>query len=448
MGIPVTAIFDIGKTNKKFLLFDSKYGIVYQEKTSLELIADEDGHPSENLFALTAWILEVFERALGNPAWEISHLNFSTYGASLVHLGLDGEPVTPLYNYTKPYPKELEAQFYEKYGPEDDFGLTTGTSRSGMLNSGLQLYWLKHYKPEVFKNIHISLHLPQYLSYLFTGKMVSEYTSIGCHTGLWDFRKKQYHKWVSAENLSQLLPEVISTHSVYPISYNKKQIEVGIGIHDSSAALLPYLQAINEPFALLATGTWSVAMNPFANGLLSREDQQFNCINYMQPNGEAVKAGRLFLGNEFSLQVGLLAQQFKISESKIRNISFDLNCFEVIKKNKISHFKWESLSASCPEQTQWNFDGVEVAYHQLIYELCKLQILHLNHIIGQTQIRNVYLDGGFTANPVFVEILRELLHPLEVKLTDSAQGTALGAAVAISKDKLPKSFLKNHYFLR
>jgi glycerol kinase len=60
----------------------------------------------------------------------------------------------------------------------------------------------------------------------------------------------------------------------------------------------------------------------------------------------------------------------------------------------------------------------------------------------------VYIDGGFTANMVFVEILRQLLQPLEVMLTDSAQGTALGAAVALSKDKLHKHFLKKHYHLK
>ena len=59
-----------------------------------------------------------------------------------------------------------------------------------MLNSGLQLYWLKKTKPEVFKKIKYSLHLPQYLSYIFTGIPLSEYTSIGCHTALWDYEKK------------------------------------------------------------------------------------------------------------------------------------------------------------------------------------------------------------------------------------------------------------------
>ena len=60
------------------------------------------------------------------------------------------------------------------------------------LNSGKQLYWLKYKRPEIFKKIKKTLHLPQYLSYVFTGEMYSEYTSIGCHTVLWDYQKKKF----------------------------------------------------------------------------------------------------------------------------------------------------------------------------------------------------------------------------------------------------------------
>ncbi|NJN34987.1 MAG: hypothetical protein HC817_12755 [Saprospiraceae bacterium] len=34
------------------------------------------------------------------------------------------------------------------------------------------------------------MHLPHYFSYLLTGEKASEYTSIGCHTMLWDFEKR------------------------------------------------------------------------------------------------------------------------------------------------------------------------------------------------------------------------------------------------------------------
>ena len=52
MGKEVTAVFDIGKTNKKFFLFDNDFKEVYREYIKLDLIVDEDGHSTENLQAL------------------------------------------------------------------------------------------------------------------------------------------------------------------------------------------------------------------------------------------------------------------------------------------------------------------------------------------------------------------------------------------------------------
>ena len=448
MAIPVTAIFDIGKTNKKCFLFDQEYQEVYREFASFDLIVDEDGHPTENLEALTQWVKSTFDRLFADPKWDIEILNFSTYGASLVHLDKNGNPITPLYNYTKPYPPELEAQFYAQFGPESEFGLATGTTRSGMLNSGMQLYWLKHHKPELFKKIKVTLHLPQYLSYCFTGKAVTDFTSIGCHTGLWDYREKSYHHWVAQEGLIPLLPTPKNTETKFTITYQGKELKVGIGIHDSSATLYPYIKCNSEPFALLSTGTWSVAMNPFSDGLLDANDQRYDCINYMQPDAAAVKAGRLFLGNEFDIQLRHIAEFFNLSESELREIPFDEVLYIKIQKKEACFFKWESLQAAEMEISPWNFASPAEAYHQLNFELCVLQVESLHHVIGKTPVENVYLDGGFTSNFVFVEILTRLIHPLKLILADSAQGTALGAALVLAENELPIHFLQKQYHLK
>ena len=43
-------------------------------------------------------------------------------------------------------------------------------------------------------------------------------------------------------------------------------IAVGAGLHDSSAALIPYLSAFREPFILLSPGTWCISLNPCLAG--------------------------------------------------------------------------------------------------------------------------------------------------------------------------------------
>src|SRR5262245_40260674 len=112
------AIFDIGKTNKKLFVFDEQYRILSEESKQFEETKDEDGFPCEDLLALTEWVEEKFRQVSSNPNYNLRAVNFSAYGASLVHLDDANKPLTPLYNYLKPYPEKLRKQFYDSYGGE------------------------------------------------------------------------------------------------------------------------------------------------------------------------------------------------------------------------------------------------------------------------------------------------------------------------------------------
>ena len=145
--VKVNAVFDIGKTNKKFFLFDEEYNEVYRDYVNLPLTADEDGFETENLETLRDWIKETFDAILDDERFDIKTLNFSSYGASLVHLDYKGKPLTPLYNYTKDLPQEIIEEFYKEHGDALIIGAETASPPSGMLNSGMQLYWIKKTKP-------------------------------------------------------------------------------------------------------------------------------------------------------------------------------------------------------------------------------------------------------------------------------------------------------------
>jgi sugar (pentulose or hexulose) kinase len=82
----VTAIFDIGKTNKKFFLFNEDFKQVHKEYIHFDEIVDEDGFPTENLSALQKWLKEVFSLILKAEKFDVEAINFSTYGAGFVHI--------------------------------------------------------------------------------------------------------------------------------------------------------------------------------------------------------------------------------------------------------------------------------------------------------------------------------------------------------------------------
>jgi sugar (pentulose or hexulose) kinase len=189
---PVIAVFDIGKTNKKVFLWSTSFKIVFEKQQVFAEMQDEDGFACEDLGALQQWIISTFTEICQMPEFEIIGLNFSAYGASLVYVDRVGEPVAPIYNYLKPVSSPFP---YADHGGEAEFARKTASPILGNLNSGLQVYAVtfKPFWPEVFK----ALHFPNYLASLFTGRLVSEITSIGCHTALWDFDAGQYHPWVS-----------------------------------------------------------------------------------------------------------------------------------------------------------------------------------------------------------------------------------------------------------
>ncbi|UKM63864.1 FGGY family carbohydrate kinase [Flavobacteriaceae bacterium GSB9] len=447
--IDVTAVFDIGKTNKKFFLFDKDYKEVYKEYTKFDEIEDEDGHPTENLQALQTWLKSVFENILENSEYNVEAINFSTYGASFVHLDENGEVLTPLYNYTKQIDQNIIDSFIEKYGPKEDFLKTTGCFDLSLLNSGLQLYWIKHTKPEVFKKIRYSLHLPQYLSYIFTGIPLSEYTSIGCHTALWDYTKKDYHSWVYKEELHKILPPIVSTETSINMNYNGKRIKIGVGIHDSSSALLPYVRSVKKKFVLVSTGTWSITLNPFTDRPIVDDTDAKDSINYMRINGKPVKATRVFLGNEYKIQVAKLSEHFGVDEDYHRHVKFDYNVYSEIMHDFKHMFKWESINdEDMPEQTNISYNEFDHAYHQLMTELVLLQVKSIKDVVSGEKIKRLYVDGGFSDNDLFVKLLSHHFRNMKLRTTDSSLGSALGAAISISDKKLNSKFLKKNYSLK
>ena len=238
-SIPVIAIFDVGKTNKKLLLFDQQYNVVFERSEKFDEIIDEDGDPCEDLESLSGAVLRSVREVVENNNFLVRCINFSTYGASFVYINSDGVPVAPLYSYLKPFPAYLKQKFYLEYGGEMSFSLQTASPVLGSLNSGMQLYRLKYEQPAIFESMKYALHLPQYMSYLLTRVPLSDITSIGCHTNLWDFEAHNYHSWVYREGITEKLAPVAASDAVRSVDIFNRPCIVGVGLHDSSAALIP-----------------------------------------------------------------------------------------------------------------------------------------------------------------------------------------------------------------
>ncbi len=431
----VILIYDVGKTNKKLLLFNESYQVVLEQSTQLPETVDEDGFACEDVEALYTWLATTFRQIHTDNNYTIKAVNFSGYGASFVYINEYGNVIAPLYNYLKPLDKKIQNKFYNDYGGEEKFSVETASPVLGNLNSGMQLYRLKYEKPQLFKEVKFALHLPQYLSFILTEKSVSDITSIGCHANLWNFNTNQYHDWVLNEQIAEKLAPIESSDSFLEIN----NIKIGIGLHDSSAALIPYLVNFKEPFILISTGTWCISLNPFNHTQLTNEELQKDCLCYLQYNGKPVKASRLFAGNLHEQQIKRIAAHYKVDSDFYKKVVFNQKIIEEL-NNDFAKIETEDLK---------KYYSAEIAYHKLMIDIVKQQVQSTNLVITAYTHR-IFVDGGFSKNTIYLNLLATAFPTMEIYATHMAQATALGAALALhntwNTNSIPDGIIELTYY--
>ncbi len=435
--IPVIVVFDVGKTNKKLFLFDEQYQLIFERTARFNETTDEDGDPCENLESLRLSVFDSLREVFKKKDVAIKAINFSTYGASFVYVNEDGNPLTPLYNYLKPYPPALQQQFYATYGGEDSFSVQTASPVLGSLNSGMQLYRLKHERPDIFRATRYALHLPQYMSYLLTGQAATDLTSIGCHTNLWNFGENKYHQWVHQEGIYEKLAPVMPASQVLQPLFPGGDYVIGAGLHDSSAALIPYLVCFHEPFILLSTGTWCISLNPFNNSPLTAEELRQDCLCYLTYQGNPVKASRLFAGYEHEQQLKRISAHFGQAAMKYRHMDYQPG----IVLRPAGNFAERDLNTFA--------DDAE-AYHQLLFDLATQQYHATKLVMNNGDVKRIFVDGGFSKNQIYMNMLAMLFNGIEVFAASMAQATAMGAALAIhhawNSKAIPNGIIELKYY--
>jgi len=427
-------IFDIGKTNKKAILYDYSLNEIWSSSSVFPEIEDEDGFPCDDIQAILRWMKEVLFQLIKNNKFQITHLNFSTYGASFVHIDRNGNILTPLYNYLKPLPKKIRNSFYDKHGVEELIALETASPSLDFLNSGLQIYYIKERYPAMFEKTTWSLHLPQYLSYYFTGLPFSEYTSIGCHTALWNFQENSYHQWVYDEKIVEKFPPVKLSNTTSEINLFGRVIQTGIGIHDSSSALYPYTLSSDKPYLLLSTGTWSIVFNPFSTLHLSKEELEKDCLLFLHPNGKPVKAARLFLGNAYQKKLDEIGKYFQYELESFTEEPLDEFYLEKFTIAEPKYFSFPSLNIDDKPKVNSDlstFKSFTEAYYQMVWELSTCQAEAIYLAAEGKEFSKIFIEGGFSKNPFFIACLKKQLSGVEIIISDYSSGASLGAAMQV-----------------
>jgi sugar (pentulose or hexulose) kinase len=438
----VVLIFDIGKTNKKVLLFDKEPRLLEEEETVFEETVDDDGFACDDIEKLEQWILQKCHHYMEDSRYRVRGINFATYGATLAYLDREGNRLTPIYNYLKTMPEGVVEPVYEQYGGEEEFCRRTASPALGMLNSGFQSLWLKNTKPGIFDRVRTILHFPQYLSHFLTGQIASEHTSIGCHTALWDFDRMQYHPWTG--RLESVLPDPESVTTVHPSARLKESVPVGIGIHDSSSSLVPYFMKSDEEFVLVSTGTWCISMNPFNHSPLTSGQLKQDCLAYMSIQQNPVKSSRFFLGHIHDENMRSLSEAFGVAPDTYKKIIPNDELIRKVRKRsgqkRIFFRKGVPTSYIDRSVDLSAFKDFGEAYHQLLADLADLTARSIRLVLeGPDRTKNLYITGGFSKNPIFVRLMAGHFPDKKIFTSEIANATSLGAALVI-RDAIDPGF--------
>lgn len=90
-----------------------------------------------------------------------------------------------------------------------------------------------------------------------------------------------------------------------------------------------------------------------------------------------------------------------------------------------SHFENRSLP---------DFTSYEEAYHYLIADIMEQQVISTSIVLRGTMVKRIFVDGGFSQNPIYMHLLSESFPDIEVFAAAVPQSSALGAALAIHNE--------------
>jgi sugar (pentulose or hexulose) kinase len=443
----VSLILDIGKTNKKLLLFDRQCRIVKESQTSIPEIEGEDGMIYDDLPQMLEWMDAEFRKIGAAQKYNVRAINVTTFGATVVHLNAAGDLATRIFSYMADVSEDIHHQFIKAFSALPGGFARLATPPLGkFLNVAKQLFWLTNVRPELASEIANVLFLPQFFIYKLTGGIFSEATSLGCHTGLWDF-KRMHPSTHALKKLGLLtkLPPLAKNNARFELKNEYRDllnasnsVVVGTGLHDSSSALVPFSRALKADFILVSTGTWVITQNPGAHFELSERDLAEDRLCYLTPEKKPVRAARLFAGREHEIQLARISKHFGkkpqgSGSGKNNNLHSYLKGFFAEKSERA--LLPAALQGSGPFPNcaagDWDlhsFVSAEEAYARLCLDLAVLTSYCIDSVVSENT-EKIVVDGGFAKNHWFVEILATLQVPRKLFVTQMTQATALGAAL-------------------
>ncbi|MBB3314124.1 sugar (pentulose or hexulose) kinase [Rhizobium sp. BK196] len=410
------AVFDLGKTNSKLFVFDTD-GSVLSETRTKPLWAEYEGFRVLDDKALYEWMKISLARAVEGHS--VGHVIFSGHGCTFALVEQD-HLVHPILDYEQEPPPSLAGRidlsippFLETYSPKLPLGF----------NYGRHMLWLEAVRPEALNRADAVLSYPQFWSWKFSGRKVSEVSYIGCHSHLWAPLLGDFSSLVDSRGWREKMPDFEKAGAALGRWEGASEegaalsVVVHNGVHDSNSALYYYRSVGFENFTLVSTGTWVVIFNSACP--LDALDEHRDMLANVTVDGRPAPTIRFMGGREYDIASGGWSKPISLEALS-----------RVIAKGV---FALPSFAPGGPMQGfEGRFVGPEVEGEERAAVALLYVVLMTSLALDLIRSENaIVIDGGLVKTGLFAEILAQLRPEQPVFTSPTAEGSAFGAAALV-----------------
>ena len=279
--------FDLGATSGRTIL-----GTLEGDKLTLEEVTrfpnqtlPINGHFYWNIFSL----YENLKKGLTEVAKKkvpVTSIGIDTWGVDVVSINSDGNIIGLPYAYRDQQTVGMKEDLFANVMPADEVYARTGIQHINF-NTLYQIYTLSKRNDFNLVNADKLLFIPDALSYLLTGKMVTEYTIASTGQILNPYTRKIDTELLEAAGgkASLFAPMVEPGAFIGMLKQDlcdELQIEpvpvIAVAGHDTASAVAA-IPAQNKNFAYLSSGTWSLMGVETQGPVINEKTTTYNITN-------------------------------------------------------------------------------------------------------------------------------------------------------------------------
>jgi sugar (pentulose or hexulose) kinase len=414
------AVFDVGKTNMKVVVFDATGKVVAERGHPNAPLAPDAKWPYLKLGTESAWTFLIGALKELGARFSIEAISIAAHGAAGVLVTDEGDAL-PAMDYEFQGCDDVAAE-YEKIRPPFDETKSPYLTRG--LNLGKQLFYLQRRYPTEFAAAKAFLGYPQYWSWRLSGGAATEFTAMGAHTDLWHPYEGGPSSMVDKLGWRRLFPPMRKAWDTLGTLKREVAAETGLapdvrvicGAHDSNASLVPHLVSRDDPFTVISTGTWVIIM---AIGGRAELDPKADMLANVDVRGKPTPTARFMGGREYAVLAGEAPAD--VDEADVAGViasgALALPAFSdqggpfATRKGVI-----EGPAPSTPK--------ARAALAAVYSALMTAHMLRRLEAPG-----DLIVEGGFARSPAFAAVLARLMGHRRVVIAPMSAGASAGAAM-------------------